>query len=185
MKPGLSLEERKKALNKLKSETKCNDCGQQGHWKGDPGCMKQKKTGFLATSLMESQPQQGKPEWNRISGPLLEAEVDDGDTCGYMMVDSEYDVVGTPGAQSSAAAPARPELFDLALHEDDKVFKYGDHKGKSYAQVVTDHPEYLVDVKKMTTHKSCPKYITEFIEWTACASMNKKGSPGEKGASLY
>ena len=58
MKPGLSLDERKKALNKLKSETKCNDCGEQGHWKGDPGC-KQLKTSFLATSLIGSQPDPG------------------------------------------------------------------------------------------------------------------------------
>ena len=79
-------------------------------------------------------------------------------------MDAEFQVIGSSGAQSSAATG--PELFDLALHEDDKVFKYGDHKGKSYTQVVRDHLEYLVDVKKMTTRKSCPKYIIEFIEWT-------------------
>ncbi len=90
-------------------------------------------------------------------------------------------------AQSSTAAPARPELFNIALHEDDKVFKYGDHKGRSYAQVMTDHPEYLVDVKKMTTRKGCPKYITEFIEWTEKMKITKpvpartrKGAPEKK-----
>ena len=52
LKPSLSLEDRKKALTKLKSETKCNDCGEYGHWSGDAICPKKKsshqKTGMLS-----------------------------------------------------------------------------------------------------------------------------------------
>ena len=38
-----SLEERKKALAKLKSETKCKECGEKGHWAGDFACKKKKE----------------------------------------------------------------------------------------------------------------------------------------------
>ena len=40
MKPNLSLDERKAALKKLKSETKCMECGEKGHWANDPECKK-------------------------------------------------------------------------------------------------------------------------------------------------
>ena len=38
----LSLEDRKKSLAKLKKETKCDDCGEVGHWKGDKECKRPK-----------------------------------------------------------------------------------------------------------------------------------------------
>ena len=43
MKPKLSLEERKKALEELKKKTKCLDCGELGHWAGDRVCKSPKK----------------------------------------------------------------------------------------------------------------------------------------------
>ena len=43
MKPNLSLEERKKALAKLKSATKCFECGETGHWAGDSACQKKRQ----------------------------------------------------------------------------------------------------------------------------------------------
>ena len=46
MKPQLSLEERKKALKELKKKTKCNTCGEVGHWTGDAEC--KKKKGLMA-----------------------------------------------------------------------------------------------------------------------------------------
>jgi hypothetical protein len=57
MKPQLSLEDRKKSLVDLKAKTKCNDCGETGHWRGDPGC-KKKKTGFLAVASASSSGQE-------------------------------------------------------------------------------------------------------------------------------
>ena len=50
IKPKLSLEERKKALAKLKEDTKCLDCGEKGHWAGDAPCKKKKKHGMLAVA---------------------------------------------------------------------------------------------------------------------------------------
>ena len=50
IKPQLSLEDRKKALTRLKAETKCMKCGEQGHWAGDKDqngnliCKKKHKT---------------------------------------------------------------------------------------------------------------------------------------------
>ena len=41
----LSLEERQRALENLKSETDCQDCGQRGHWRGDAKCPKGKGKG--------------------------------------------------------------------------------------------------------------------------------------------
>ena len=38
----LSLEDRKARLKKLKRDTRCHDCGQSGHWSGDPECPKGK-----------------------------------------------------------------------------------------------------------------------------------------------
>ena len=60
LKPSLSLEDRKKALTKLKSETKCNDCGEYGHWGGDAICPKKKsshqKTGYYSSEAASSLP---------------------------------------------------------------------------------------------------------------------------------
>ena len=39
-KPGLSLDQRKAALARLKSKTKCRACGKLGHWEGDIICPK-------------------------------------------------------------------------------------------------------------------------------------------------
>eukprot|EP00973_Karenia_brevis_P040016 5524842-Karenia_brevis.AAC.1 len=44
MKSKLPLKDRQLALKKLKSETKCSDCGELGHWVGDAECKKSKKT---------------------------------------------------------------------------------------------------------------------------------------------
>ena len=73
----------------------------------------------------------------------------------------------------------------MALHEDDKVFKFGDFKGKTYTQVVTDNPEYLAKVKQeFAGKKSTPKYIAEFVEWadgtlkdTKMPMRTRKGAP--------
>ena len=37
---GLSVEDRKKRLQEIKSRSKCLRCGQTGHWSGDPQCPK-------------------------------------------------------------------------------------------------------------------------------------------------
>ena len=48
-KPGeLSLEDRRKRLEELKKKTKCQDCGQIGHWAGDSVCPKRKGTAHMA-----------------------------------------------------------------------------------------------------------------------------------------
>ena len=46
VRPRLTLEQRKQALAKLKEKTKCNVCGETGHWAGDKAC--KKKTAMLA-----------------------------------------------------------------------------------------------------------------------------------------
>ena len=49
IKPKLSLDERKKALQALKAKSKCLDCGEIGHWAGDDGCKRPKRrTGNMA-----------------------------------------------------------------------------------------------------------------------------------------
>ena len=77
--------------------------------------------------------------WNAVmTGPLIEADSDEECECAFMNVTDGFEHVSS-GAQSS-----RPELFDLAMHEDDsKVFKFGDHKGKTYVQVAKNYPDYL------------------------------------------
>ena len=52
MKTELSPETRKKALAELKKKTKCDECGQTGHWGGDLECKKKvqyRKTGFMVS----------------------------------------------------------------------------------------------------------------------------------------
>ena len=44
-KRNLSLEERKRKLAELKSRTRCQACGQQGHWAGDRQCPRSKGSG--------------------------------------------------------------------------------------------------------------------------------------------
>ena len=44
-KRNLSLEERKRKLAELKPRTRCQACGQQGHWAGDRQCPRSKGSG--------------------------------------------------------------------------------------------------------------------------------------------
>ena len=57
-KPRLPLADRKQALTDLKKRTKCNDCGQIGHWAHDPGCKKQKPKDKTARSPIADKPYQ-------------------------------------------------------------------------------------------------------------------------------
>eukprot|EP00973_Karenia_brevis_P053604 7448628-Karenia_brevis.AAC.1 len=36
----LTLEERRRSLQRLKEKTTCSDCGQRGRWAGSPRCPK-------------------------------------------------------------------------------------------------------------------------------------------------
>ena len=99
MKPQLSLEDRKKSLEDLKAKTKCNDCGETGHWRGDPGC-KKKKTGFLAVASASSSGHDGVA-WHAVMNGPLEADSDEECDCAYMNVgDDGFEHVQPTGAQS-------------------------------------------------------------------------------------
>ena len=61
----LTLEDRRKKLQKLKEKTKCNACGAKGHWANDPNCPKKgqgpystkfrkTKKGHVATAMMQT-----------------------------------------------------------------------------------------------------------------------------------
>lgn len=64
-KPGeLSLEDCRKKFQELKAKTKCQACGQVGHWAGDNACRKRKQTADLATSL--ATPKEVEPQALRI-----------------------------------------------------------------------------------------------------------------------
>ena len=45
----LSIEDRRRKLQELKSKTECKDCGKKGHWKGDKQCT-MTKTAHIATN---------------------------------------------------------------------------------------------------------------------------------------
>ena len=64
----LSLEDRKKRLAKLKKDTRCKDCGEKGHWAGDPECKKHKshsqKTASYACSSCEPMATGTATFWN-------------------------------------------------------------------------------------------------------------------------
>ena len=45
----LSIEDRRRKLQELKSKTECKDCGKKGHWKGDRQCT-MTKTAHIATN---------------------------------------------------------------------------------------------------------------------------------------
>ena len=68
-KPGLSLEDRKKAFQKLKSETKCNECGEFGHWVGDDSCKMNRKSKSAYYSAQTST-DTGLPDTQDESGTL-------------------------------------------------------------------------------------------------------------------
>ena len=55
MKTKLTLDQRKEALKKLKLRTRCNQCGEVGHWGGDPECSKVKaRTSSRLTRFCDS-----------------------------------------------------------------------------------------------------------------------------------
>ena len=65
--PGeLSLEDRRKKLEELKKKTKCQACGQIGHWAGDNTCPKRKAMAHLAVcadgaTLLDTEDLHGVP----------------------------------------------------------------------------------------------------------------------------
>ena len=87
MRPRLSLDERKAALVRLKAKTKCKDCGEVGHWVGDPECKKggkgKPKTGMMASVAFGSVGSDSESE-DDVYSNCDEGEYSDCD-------DSEYD----------------------------------------------------------------------------------------------
>ena len=43
--------------------------------------------------------------------------------------------------------------------------QFGEHKGKTYAEIMLNHPDYATNLKsRYSKVKSVPKYVSEFLE---------------------
>ena len=63
----VSLEDRRKRQAEFKTRTKCQACGQRGHWAEDPGCPKYGGSGMLRLPTWARQEKERHPE-SRVMG---------------------------------------------------------------------------------------------------------------------
>jgi hypothetical protein len=195
-KPGLSLEERKKALQKLKSETKCNDCGEYGHCVGDDSCKtsQKSKSSYYAASAS-----------THTDVPVLQ---DDAGTLWSIFANQQTEKCKRSEEEhvymASRASDVRRELEEetpvfipeyLMLDSDKMTASreqeetccwmfYGEHKGKTFLEIKKNHPDYAQRMRhKFDGKKVVPKYITEFLLWSDVGEVGGRVPDGRTRAA--
>ena len=103
-------------------------------------------------------------------------EEDEYEPVGMMAVASGVTVdTALPKAKAKAKASSSISSEEPTVKIEDEwemtdeanytLLKYGPHKGKTYINVMTNHPEYVMDQRKEFSDKKMPKYISDFLAW--------------------
>ena len=115
----LTLEERKARVQAMKVKTSCRRCGQQGHWAGDPSCLKggkkggpQKSSGkgFGASSTASTSSGKSKPGKQEKPRQVYFTinEYDNKEVDGYAMLARSYHAVPPPSSLGQASPAPTP-----------------------------------------------------------------------------
>ena len=175
---GLSVEDRKKRLQEIKSRSKCLRCGQTGHWSGDPQCPKGRgaqqpsgkgqhqaskggkqdskpspkpgpKQAFLATAVPNSSSSD-----DDIDCVYIDSGPSDASPQAYMAYRREG--VRIPRAARNAARDALPP-------GGDRIFGVGQHKGLSFEEVLHRFPGYVIWGRSLKSVGS--RDLADFLDW--------------------
>ena len=153
----LSLDECKKRLAKLKKDTRCKDCGEKGHWAGDPECKKSKsqlqKTASYACSSCG--PKKDDIFWTQEDSDDEESafvaefyaldELDSDDD--YMQFNSD---VRTPASAFVAGGDSESEWSDSALIDQSQ-------QGQASAAAASDDPNPVESVNRRAAKEKFTK----------------------------
>ena len=175
---GLSVEDRKKRLQEIKSRSKRLRCGQTGHWSGDPQCPKgrgaQQPSGKGQHQASKGGKQDSKPSpkpgpkqaFLATAVPNSSSSDDDID-CVY--IDSgpsdaspqAYMAYRREGARIPRAA--RNAARDALPPGGDRIFGVGQHKGLSFEEVLHRFPGYVIWGRSLKSVGS--RDLADFLDW--------------------
>lgn len=125
----LSLEERKAALQRLKSRTKCKTCGQTGHWAGDKACTQ--KTAMLA--MCDEYAEKRERQAHAATRLVMKGDAQS----GSRRTDS-YGVAKTPNSTSSQSGSGKTDSHGVKKSSGKALKACGDLDEPSHWQNSSD-----------------------------------------------
>ena len=159
----LSIEDRKKRLQEIKSKSKCLKCGQIGHWSGDPVCPKGRGAGQASHN---KPPPAAKPQ--AFMAEMSDSSEDDS-PCIMIGHSSDCGELGYYMALKSGKGYSSPQKVSPARScrgqippGGETIFECGQHQGLSYDEIVHRFPGYVVWGR---TQKSPSLYLARFLDY--------------------
>ena len=139
----LTIEDRRKKLQELKSKTECKDCGRRGHWKGDRECtMTKQKSAYFAV----------KSHGHNVFDHSDSEGDEPGQASACMAVRTPKPI--TPKLSKISEAVAMEWTFpdgQVPPEGCDRKFTTGSLKNKTYLDVTLEHPEHYFSHRKSKT----------------------------------
>ena len=131
----LSLEDRRRKLAEFKSRTKCQACGQKGHWAGDKEC--QKSANVAVANLAEGRK---ASDANDSQSEGLACDDFTGPVTNCLMMSKQAIPWPESGEEDSpqheVLEEITPESLEMIPGHDSKLVS-AQYKGRTYAEVVT------------------------------------------------
>ena len=162
----LSIEQRRKRLSEIKAKSKCLRCGAYGHWAGDPVC---KFPGAKGSASAKD----SKPPLNNLKPTAHFADFSgsSSDEGVFLSASSPKTPVANMAIKSAAAPSKAPSLGPptTPVGRSDPTrpigsntkFKFGQFKGKTFWEILHDHPDYFAWTQKNAKSPGA----SEYAEW--------------------
>ena len=150
VKSHLSIEQRRQKLSEIKAKSKCLRCGGLGHWAGDPQCK------------MPNAPKTGSvPKPAAHIAHMSDSSEDEG-----IFLDAASPKNSIAHMAVKASSGVRPEApvspNDLARPEgSDRKFLAGQFRGKTFWQILHEHPDY----HQWATKNGKSPIASAFVTW--------------------
>ncbi|CAE7418365.1 GIP [Symbiodinium sp. CCMP2592] len=154
----LSVEDRRKKLQEIKSKSTCKVCGRRGHWAGDKECPGKQATSsggasaaFVAQVVRTEEKGTQTDTWGRKASDTSD---DSDERFGYLSVANDMGRVAYMGffddgdfEESDEELEADSALSSAWSYVDypeggDIKFNFGMHKGQTYMDCLREHPDY-------------------------------------------
>ena len=167
VKSHLSIEQRRQKLAEIKAKSKCLRCGGLGHWAGDPQCK------------MPNAPKTGSaPKPAAHIAHMSDSSEDEGIFLGAT---SPTDSVAHMAVKASSGvrpeAPVSPN--DLVRPEgSDRKFLAGQFRGKTFWQILHEHPDYhqwAIKNGKSPIASAFVTWVDQHFEYRGASVFRKVG----------
>ena len=167
VKSHLSIEQRRQKLSEIKAKSKCLRCGGLGHWAGDPQCK------------MPNAPKTGSaPKPAAHIAHMSDSSEDEGIFLGAA---SPTDSVAHMAVKASSGvrpeAPVSPN--DLVRPEgSDRKFLAGQFRGKTFWQILHEHPDYhqwAIKNGKSPIASAFVTWVDQHFEYRGASVFRKVG----------